>query len=343
MTAPLSHRKNKTGSALRATMRDVAALAGDVHPSTVSLALRNSPRVSVEMRSKVQAIAKQIGYRRDPLLDAFNRHRLKILPQRTSRVLAAISDFSSADELANSPLHAAARIGALEAAARLHCQLNFFFCGPGQPNPRRLDAVLDARGLHALLLFGVRGDSTVLEFNWKRNCTVAIDSLQLAAPFYRVTPDYREATRLLWRRAWIKGQQRIAILRSHETHPVVEDRAVAGFLLEQMRHPQADPIPVFTLTHERKSKGQLKHWFQTHRPQVILHSSTLTRSLGQLLGSETVHCQAFDASNAKDPGICPDYMEVGRRAVEQLVTLLHTNQVGPPPSTVCTYIAVNPA
>ena len=47
-------------------MRDVARLAGDVHPSTVSLALRNSPNISPAVRAKIHAIAKKIGYRRDP-------------------------------------------------------------------------------------------------------------------------------------------------------------------------------------------------------------------------------------------------------------------------------------
>ncbi len=322
-------------------MRDVAVLAGDVHPSTVSLALRNSPRVSGEMRSKIQVLAKKIGYQRDPLLDAFNRHRLKILPQRASRVLAAISDFSSLAELAGSPRHAAARTGALEAAARLHCQLNFFFCGPGQPNPRRLEGVLDARGLRALLLFGVRGNADFVDFNWARNCTVAIDSLQLAMPVYRVTPDYREATRLLWRQAWVHGQQRMAILRSHDAEAVTEDRAIAGFLLEQMRHPQADSIPVFTLAPDRKSKAQFKRWLEAHQPQVIFHASNLTGLLSQLLSGTPVQPCVFDAPGASRPGICPDYTEVGRRAVEQLVSLVQTNQAGPPPSTVCTYVSVN--
>lgn len=322
-------------------MRDVAVLAGNVHPSTVSLALRNSPRVSEETRSKIQALARQAGYQRDPLLDAFNRHRLKILPHRTSRRLAAISDFSSAAELLASPLHAAARIGALETAARLHCQLDFFFFGPGQPNARRLDTVLDARGLHALLLFGLKCDPAAIEFSWPRNCTVAIDSPHLTTPLYRVTPDYREATRLLWRQAWIHGQHRIAIVRSQEKHPIIEDRAVAGFLLEQMRHPQADPIPVLTLTHERQSKVQFRRWLQTYRPQLILHAAALTRLLNPLLTNEPTQCRAFDAAPEKAPGVYPDYTEVGRRAVEQLVTLVQANQVGPPPSTVCTYIPVN--
>jgi LacI family transcriptional regulator len=325
----------------RPTMRDVAQLAGEVHPSTVSLALRNSPRVSQKVREKIQVIARRIGYRRDPLLDAFNQHRLKIVPQRAARHIAAISDFSSMAELMASPSHASARAGAIEAAARLHCQLDFFFCGNGQPHPRRLDAVLEARGLRALLIFAVKADATTLDFTWARTCSVAVDSMQLTLPFYRVTPDFREATRLLWRRAWTQGCQRIAILRSDSIHPATEDRAVAGFLLEQLRHPSATPIPVFTLVPDCVGKKTFTAWLHNHRPQTILHSSALTSSLAALLDGEAVRCVAFDALSPDEPGICPDYAEVGRRAVEQLVTLMQTNQLGLPQAAVCTYVPVN--
>ena len=340
MMARPSNRKTKLRSASRTTMRDVALVAGKVHPSTVSLALRNSPRVSAKIRTKIQAIAAKIGYRRDPLLDAFNQHRLKIVPQRASRHIAVISDFSSLAELNASLPHAAARVGAMDAAARLHCRIDFFFCGPGQPDSRRLDAVLEARGLRALLLLGVRGEADEMEFSWARQCAVAIDSLQLLIPLYRVTPDYRESTRLLWRNAWTQGSQRIAILRSNAAQPLTEDRAIAGFLLEQMRHPQTTPIPVFTFTHERGCPALFKTWLRAHRPQVILHPALVTKAMLQLLSGESIRCFAFDAHRPTDPGIYPDYTEVGRRAVEHLVTLMQTNQLGPPPAAVCTYVAV---
>ena len=341
MTAAPSNRSTRPKVSVRPTMRDVAQLVGNVNPSTVSLALRNSPRISPKVRAQIQAAAKKIGYRRDPLLDAFNQHRLKTVPQRASRHIAAISDFSSAAELADSPHHTAARAGAMEAAARLHCQLDFFFCGPGQPSPRRLDAVLEARGLRALLLFGVHADSATMDFNWSRNCTVAIDSVQLTTPLYRVTPDYREATRLLWRCAWAQGCPRIGIVRANCAHPVVEDRAIAGFLLEQLRHPQAPPIPIFPLTDERGGSARFKRWLQTHRPQVIIHGSAATPSLLALPGATNLRRFVFNAPLPAIAGVHPDYGEVGRRAIEQLVTLMQTNQLGLPSAAVCTYVAVS--
>ena len=46
-------------------MRDLATMAG-VSPMTVSYALRNHPRVSMETRDRIQALAAQVGYSVDP-------------------------------------------------------------------------------------------------------------------------------------------------------------------------------------------------------------------------------------------------------------------------------------
>jgi len=53
-------------------MRDVAEMAGGVHPSTVSLVLRNSPNISEATRRRVLAAVRKTGYRRDPMLEAYN-------------------------------------------------------------------------------------------------------------------------------------------------------------------------------------------------------------------------------------------------------------------------------
>lgn len=341
MPARLSSTKPKPQKAPnRATMRDVAQAAGGVHPSTVSLALRNSPRISAEARAKIQAAARRIGYRRDPLLDAFNKHRLKIIPLHAPRHIVALADFASAEALGTSPHHVAARAGALEAAADLHCKLDFMFCGAGRLDARRIDAIMDARGQRALLLFGLSADSPPIDFTWSRLCVVAIDSVHLNTPLNRVTPDYRQAARLLWQHAWSEGCRRIAIVRSHSTHSDGEDRAVAGFLLEQANSAPNNPIPVLTLGDERIDALCFKRWLRKYRPEVVLHFSAASSVLARMLGNQIVRSFALDSCGADMPGACPDYAEVGRRAVQQLVSLMQTNQRGLPHSAVCTYVPV---
>src|SRR5580693_10677977 len=58
----------------RVTLRDIARRA-NVHVSTVSLALRDSPRLPDETRFRVQAMAREMGYVHDSVLDALLAYR----------------------------------------------------------------------------------------------------------------------------------------------------------------------------------------------------------------------------------------------------------------------------
>ena len=58
----------------RVTLRDIAQAAG-VHYSTVSIALRDHPRISAPVRRKIKAIAQRMGYTPDPALAALNAYR----------------------------------------------------------------------------------------------------------------------------------------------------------------------------------------------------------------------------------------------------------------------------
>jgi LacI family transcriptional regulator len=74
----------------RITLRDVAHRS-NVHVSTVSLALRNSPRLPEDTRVRVQAIAKEMGYAHDPLLDALLAYRDSARRQSNPAVLAYVT------------------------------------------------------------------------------------------------------------------------------------------------------------------------------------------------------------------------------------------------------------
>ena len=53
----------------RVTLAAIAAQAG-VHVTTVSLALRNSPRLPIATRDRIRKLADELGYAPDPMLQA---------------------------------------------------------------------------------------------------------------------------------------------------------------------------------------------------------------------------------------------------------------------------------
>ena len=73
----------------RPTLRDIAKDAGCTN-ATVSLALRESPRISPETRARVREVAAKLGYRPDPMLSALAAHRWKRHPKVEGATLAVI-------------------------------------------------------------------------------------------------------------------------------------------------------------------------------------------------------------------------------------------------------------
>jgi LacI family transcriptional regulator len=58
----------------RPTHQDIATIAC-VSQVTVSLALRSHPRIPESTRKRIEAIARQIGYRPDPMLSSLVAYR----------------------------------------------------------------------------------------------------------------------------------------------------------------------------------------------------------------------------------------------------------------------------
>ena len=78
----------------RVTMTAVAKRAG-VHTTTVSLALRNHPSLPVTTRERIQALAREMGYRPDPGLAALVAYRSRLNPPKHRQTLAYIPNWHS--------------------------------------------------------------------------------------------------------------------------------------------------------------------------------------------------------------------------------------------------------
>ena len=72
------------------SQREIAAAAG-VSVSAVSLALRNHPKVSPQVRARIHAIAKRMGYHADPRISTLMEHLRAARSQRPTDQPSAAS------------------------------------------------------------------------------------------------------------------------------------------------------------------------------------------------------------------------------------------------------------
>ena len=78
----------------RVTLADVAKQAG-VHTTTVSLALRNHPRLPEATRQRLRALAEKMGYTPDPAMQALVAYRKNIGHHSYGLRLAYLTNWST--------------------------------------------------------------------------------------------------------------------------------------------------------------------------------------------------------------------------------------------------------
>lgn len=345
MTArpPRSAAKNDN-SKRRPTMRDVARLAGGVHPSTVSLALRNHPGISEATRKRVRAAARKLGYRPDPLLDAFNTHRLEVLPHKALPVIAYIADFESRQSLEKSRQHHALWLGARAAAESLHCQIEMFLLAKGQLTPERLHSILRARGITSLVLGACRPQTTRLAFDWGDYSAAKIESPQIDAPIFAINSDHRQAVRIAYRKLWALGYRRIGLATTPAGEPRQDELYRAGYLLElhlsKLQHlPRTLDLP------EAPAAESVSNWVRAEKLDAVISDQV---EVGEMLARKDGGAErrvAFagldvDQADQRFAGAVADHGRVGAQAVEQVVSLMRSNQRGLPSTASRTHVPV---
>src|SRR5271165_2282536 len=135
----------------RATLRDIARRAG-YHYSTVSLALREHPRIPAATRDRIRKIADALGYRPDAALSALCAYREQKLPAHRQSVIAWLTNHRTPAQwqrsACNRDYFAGASLRAAERGYTIEC---FWLAEPGMTG-RRMTQILWTRGIQGILL-----------------------------------------------------------------------------------------------------------------------------------------------------------------------------------------------
>ncbi len=83
---------------MRITLSDIAARIG-VSKKTVSLALHNSPRISMRRRQQIQQLAEKMGYVPDPFLSGLAKYRAETLAAKSHALIAWLNHWKNPEQL----------------------------------------------------------------------------------------------------------------------------------------------------------------------------------------------------------------------------------------------------
>jgi LacI family transcriptional regulator len=329
--------------ATRITLRDVAHRC-HVHVSTVSLALRNSPRLSEGTRERIQAIAKEMGYAHDALLDALLEYRDSSRRKKNPPILAYVTSWRL--DLEAISHHRLYWQGAKKRAAELGFRLEHFSLAEPGMTDVRLGKILFSRGIAGVVLSSFATGSAEVKFDWEQFAAVRIELQPVWPPFSTTAVDHVRAIVEAVREALQLGYRRPGFMLGHDWSELVEDHWKMGFLWGQQWLEPSDRLPVFLFKADWKNvprEYHFKAWYSEHRPDVLIgpyfHIEARLGDVDLEVPRDVAVIDPFlEGPHEFYAGVIHKFEEVGARAIENLVVAVTRNLRGIPPVMVRTYV-----
>ncbi|BET67922.1 hypothetical protein ASA1KI_28400 [Opitutales bacterium ASA1] len=321
------------------TVRSLAQSLG-LSRSTVSEALRDSPRIRPETAARVREAAERLGYKINPLASTMMSELRRSRAGIFRGVLATIV----MDEEAR-PKHARVFFkelvtGARERATGLGFSLETFHVGDHALEQPRLDDILQARGIRGALLLPVWDDPDFTGMDWSHYAGIYTDySIQHPGLHAVCCDHYRTMTSAL-KALHARGYRRPGLFLDMHQDERLDHRWEGAFLAFQHNTPGLEHVP--PLVKDKIDATSFTRWFEEHRPDVVLghHPEAIDwmkKSGAKLPETHAFACLNLAAADRPCAGLDLRPRLIGARAVELLIGQIQRNEVGIPktPSLTC--------
>lgn len=341
----------------RVTLADIAVKAG-VHVTTVSLALRNHPRLPETTRNRIHALATEMGYRPDPLLRALVSYRGKIMNRRNTPTLAYVTNWNTCWGWKNVTAHPDFYAGAEVMANKLGYKLEHFWMREPGLTQGRLSRMLYSRGINGLIIASHgREMGDALQFDWPSFSAVKIDYFPHQPVLHNVTNNQCDIIRLAMQKVMAVGYRKIGFVMHRGWDHAVDHLWTAGFLCEQQNLSSRERVPahIFPEAHpvehwfnENNSPvvpdlEAFSKWFNKNKPEVLISKGSFVLPLLAKMGLRIPRDVAFvdvflDNTDGTTAGVRQNHATVGGAAVEILAGQLQHNKFGVPDIPTTTFV-----
>ncbi|AHF91735.1 LacI family transcriptional regulator [Opitutaceae bacterium TAV5] len=327
-------------------LKDIARLAG-VHHTTVSKALRNKLRIPAATRERIQAIARELGYRPDPVLSALRTYRRTGTPQPRSQFsMAFVTAFDTPDRWREAPVYVRAHAGIKARAAELGYHFEEFWFDRDHMTPRRATQILRTRNISGLIIAPIPRPAP-LELDWRHFACVSITYSLLAVSMHTVCNHHAHTFRLAWERLRAAGCRRIGLAVRDSGNERVFRAWSAGARDEAARIPVRERVPPFLPDGVRTpfDRNSFLAWFYKYRPDAVLTFVPILPVIDWLRAEgirvpEDVSVASLDCPEAdgKISGVYQGPEVIGRAATDVLSGLIQRHEVGLPAHPQATFI-----
>lgn len=341
----------------RTTLADIARVA-DVHVTTVSLAMRNHPRIPEATKTRIRALAEKMGYVPDPMMRALISYRSQNKTRRNPPTLAYITNWKTRWGWKKITAHPDFYAGAESRARELGFTLDHFWLGEPKLTHERLSSIFSNRGITGLIIAShgfALGDA--LQLDWSRFSAIKIDYYPHQPLLHNVTNNQCDIARLAVQRALDAGYRRVGFVMHRGWDHAVDHYWTAGFLCEQQHLPEEDRIPPYIFPGPQPIEGwfneygmpgvvdpaDFQRWFDKYKPDILLSKAEFVmpalKTLKLKIPKDVAFADLFlDDISGSIAGVRQNHRTVGELAVELLAGQLQHNKYGVPEIPTTTFV-----
>jgi len=327
-------------------MSDVAREAG-VSKNTVSLALRGDPQIPLSTCSRIEKIARRMGYKRNPVVGELMARLHSGGNRRFRSTLALINANQERKALLTHPTLPVFVKGCRSRAGELGYHLDEFWMHDPRVPGERLIQIFKARGIPGGVIVGLLKENRIadafLPVIEAFPFVVAGVRTRDPALSYACADHHMVALRA-FEKALELGFKRPGLVLDRQIDALVDYRFSAGYRTGQQGLPQSRQLkPFFDVRRARQNRDLFRHWLREQKPDVIFTLYNEVRDWIQEIGirvPEEIALLQYEwrENRPEFPGINQHNDVAGQAAVDMLVGMLHRSERGAPPFPLATLV-----
>ena len=314
------------------TLRTLARTLG-LSRTTISDALRGSPRVNPQTAERVRAAAKAAGYESNPLTGTVMSLLRRSRSQKFRGVLAAIEIVDGPRPQQAIRYNESVLAGISERAGALGFKVERFEVSPNGLRLNRLDTILQTRGIHAMVILPASGFPDLSGLRWQQYTAVYVDYFIDHPPLHCVCSDHYRSMVSLLQQLHDRGYRRPGLFMEITHDERLHFRWEGAFLALQKYLPKITAVPALRL--QSVTQSGFEAWFKKYDPDVVIGHLPVAMEWMKASGAKIPETHAFVCLNSlRTNGECAaldlQAPHLGIRAAELVIGQLLHNEFGIP-------------
>ena len=314
-------------------MRDIAREAG-VSVSSVSLAFRNSPKVSKNKRAEITDIARRLGYVRDGRISELMEHlRANRSDRKFSKLAVLVPEITKARQ-ASFPVMGKL-IDGLEAQARQSGYgLDVIYLPELGASPERLRRILISRGIRGIIAMPWVSGVGTLDLDVEA-FSISTAGYSIIDPMVnRACANYLQMMDELIEQTCRLGYKRIGFAMTYPRGGTGHKLFASSFLYYSTLIDSSQRIPI--LPKSEINAINLDKWMMEYNPDVVIGDGMVYELLVDLGYKVPADLGFATLDTAKGPpdasGVDHCHEVVGREAFKLVLSDINLNSKGVPES-----------